>query len=264
MRYTPNAGLPELRAAVARSRPVHGEDGASALITVGSQQALALVCLGLLAPGDEVLIPDLAYPSYEALPGLVGARVRRAPWERLGESFSASTRLVIVGSPSNPTGAVLSAARLEALADQAALCGAWILLDEIYAPLFEGAFAARPASAAERVLLVGGVSKAFALTGLRVGWLVAPAEVVARLLPVHQHLVTCAPRPAQQAALVALASGDATPAEARTLYARLRRRAILGLGAVGDLQVDDPGGGYYLWVDVRARLGLATRAFALS
>jgi aspartate/methionine/tyrosine aminotransferase len=171
---------------------------------------------------------------------------------------------VIVGSPSNPTGAVLSAARLGALAEQAALCGAWVLLDEIYAPLFEGAFAPCPASAGERVLLVGGVSKAFALTGLRVGWLVAPPEVVERLLPVHQHLVTCAPRPAQQAALAALASGDETPAGARALYAALRRRALAGLGAVGGLRVDDPHGGYYLWVDVRERLGLATRAFAID
>jgi len=263
MRYTPNAGLPELRAAVAQSRPFHG-DAASVLITVGSQEALALVSLGLLAAGDEVLIPDLAYPSYEALPALAGARVRRAAWDRLEDSFSAHTRLVIVGSPSNPTGAVLSAARLAALAEQAALCGAWILLDEIYAPLFDAAFAPRPASAAERVLLVGGVSKAFALTGLRVGWLVAPPEVVARLLPVHQHLVTCAPRPAQQAALAALASGDGTPAGARELYAALRRRAIAGLGAIGGLRVDDPLGGYYLWVDARARLGLATHSFALD
>lgn len=266
LRYAPNAGLAELRQAVAAHRGLHGGDGGSVVITAGSQQALALAVLGLATPGDEVVIPEVCYPSYEALARLAGAAVRRVAWDGLEAAARPGTRLVVLGSPSNPTGQVLPRARLAVLLERAALCGAWVVVDEIYAPLLDAGWAARHRlpSAAERLLLVGGVSKAYALTGLRVGWLVAPPPVVKRLLPLHQHLVTCASRPAQRAAAAALADGEPAVAAARATYAARRRQALAALAAIPGLAVAEPEGGLYLWIDARRRLGHDTLPFALA
>ncbi len=261
LRYTANAGLPELRAAVAGSESLHGGGAESVLVTVGSQQSLALACLGLLSPGDEVLLADVCYPSYEALARFAGADIRRVSWDHLEAALSPRTRLLIVGSPANPTSLVLDGERLRALDERAALCGAWIVLDRVYAPLLDPP---QPPVVGGRVLVVGSVSKSFALTGLRVGWLVAPPAVVAELLPLHQHLVTCAPRLAQTAALAALASGEETLVAARALYRERRRLALRSLTGAEGIRVVDPGVGFYLWLDARERLGADSLAFALG
>lgn len=263
LRYTPNAGLPELRRALAARRPWHGGGAESVLVTVGSQEALALAVLGLVRGGDEVVVPRWAYPSYEALPRMAGARVVRAPVEEMPAAVSERTRLVIAGSPANPTGEVVPRETWELLAALAAERGFHLLSDEVYEELHLGP-EPPPLTEGPNVLHVGGISKSLAATGLRCGWLIADPAVVARLLPLHQHLVTCAAVPSQRAALAGLALPAADREAIRDLYRTRWRRLRAALAAVPGLAWTDPAGAYYAWIDVRERFAGATADFALD
>ncbi|HVS04300.1 MAG TPA: pyridoxal phosphate-dependent aminotransferase [Thermoanaerobaculia bacterium] len=262
--YTANAGRQDLRRAVARRRPHHGSDGASVVITTGSQEALALAILGLVEPGDEVVIPQHAYPSYEALVGVAGGRAVRAPRQRLAAAVSPATRLLVLASPDNPTGEVAPAEDWERLAALAEQSGFWLLSDEVYDELWLGDEPPRYPQGA-RVLHVGGISKSLALTGLRLGWLIAAPGLVRRLLPLHQHLVTCAPSLAQAAALAGLALPPAALDPVRQLY-RQRWQVLRGLlpSLPGGVRWQEPRGAFYLYLDVRARVRQSTEALALD
>ena len=254
--YSLNAGRPELRRAVAARRPHHGRDEGSVLITVGSQEALALAVLGLTGEGDEVVIPDIAYPAYETLPRLAGATPVRAPLDGIEAAITPRTRLVIVGSPANPTGEVVGAERFQALADLAAARDLWLVSDEVYEELWLEAPPRYPSG--PRVLHVGGISKSLALTGLRLGWLVAPPEVAGALLGLHQNLVTCAPSLAQTAAL----AGFALPlSDLEAIRHEYRRRWMLMrnlLAALPGVRWREPDGAFYVFVDLRERLPSTT------
>ncbi|HUO87000.1 MAG TPA: pyridoxal phosphate-dependent aminotransferase [Thermoanaerobaculia bacterium] len=261
--YTPNAGLPELRRALAGRRPHHGAGEDSVLVTVGSQEALALGVLGLVRGGDEVLVPRWAYPSYDVLPRLVGARVVRAELGEMAAAVGARTRLIVVGSPANPTGEVADREQLQRLAELVAERGGHLVSDEVYEELHLGA--GRPAyPAAANVLHVGGISKSLAATGLRCGWLIADPALVARLLPLHQHLVTCAPGPSQAAALAGLSLPAADLEAIRDLYRGRWRTLRAALATVPGLRWVEPAGAFYVWVDLRQRLAGPTDAFALD
>lgn len=263
LRYTPNAGLPELRRALGATRPHHGGGAESVLVTVGSQEALALAVLGLVRGGDEVVVPRWAYPSYEALPGMVGARVVHAEVGEMAAAVGERTRLVIVGSPANPTGEVVPRETWNPLAALAQERDLHLLSDEVYAELYLGC--EPPAVPAGRnVLHVGGISKSLAATGLRCGWLIADPAVVARLVPLHQHLVTCAPITSQAAALAGIALPPAEREAIRDLYRTRWRRLRAALATVPGLAWTDPAGAYYAWVDVRGRLAGSSAAFALD
>jgi aspartate/methionine/tyrosine aminotransferase len=263
LRYTPNAGLPELRRALAATRPHHGGSADSVLVTVGSQEALALAVLGLVRGGDEVVVPRWAYPSYEALPRMVGARVVPAPVEEMAAAVGERTRLVIVGSPANPTGEVVPRETWRALAALADERGFYLLADEVYIDLHLGPDPP-PIPAGSRVLHVGGISKSLAATGLRCGWLIADPATVARLVPLHQHLVTCAPVPSQAAALAGLALPEEEREAIRDLYRARWRRMRAALAAVPGLAWQEPAGAFYAWVDVRQRVAGATVDLALD
>jgi aminotransferase len=239
LRYTPNAGLPELRRALAATRPHHGGGADSVLVTVGSQEALALAVLGLVRGGDEVVVPRWAYPSYEALPHMVGARVVRAEVDGMAAAVGERTKLVIIGSPANPTGEVLRRdtwRRLAALADER---GFLLLSDEVYAEVYLGDDPP-PIPEGRNVLHVGGISKSLAATGLRCGWLIADPAVVARLVPLHQHLVTCAPVPSQRAALAGLTLPEAEHEAIRDLYRARWRRLEAALSTIPGLPGPTP------------------------
>lgn len=263
LRYTSNAGLPELRRALAARRPHHGGGAESALVTVGSQEALALAVLGLVRGDDEVVVPRWAYPSYEALPRMAGARVVRAPVEEMPSAVGERTRLVIVGSPANPTGEVVSREIWLRLAALAAEHRFHLLSDEVYEALHLGP-EPPPVPEGPNVLHVGGISKSLAATGLRCGWLIADPSTIARLLPLHQHLVTCAAVPSQRAALAGLDLPEAEREAIRDLYRARWRRLCAALAAIPGLAWTEPGGAYYAWVDVRQRLPGPTAAFALD
>lgn len=263
LRYTPNAGLPELRQALAATRPWHGGGADSVLVTVGSQEALALAVLGLVRGGDEVVVPRIAYPSYEALPRMVGAKVVRAEVANMPAAVGERTRMVLVGSPANPTGEVVPREtwrELTALADQH---GVHLLSDEIYTDLYLGPDPP-PVPEGRNVLHVGSISKSLAATGLRCGWLIADPATIARLVPLHQHLVTCASVVSQRAALAGQALPAADREAIRDLYRARWRSLHAALAAVSGVSWREPAGAYYAWVDVRNRLAGSTADFALD
>ena len=259
--YSLNAGRLDLRRTIAGRRPGHGGDERSTLVTVGSQEALALVVFGLVDRGDEVVIPDIAYPAYETLPRLAGAIPVRAPLDGIEAALSPRTRLVILGSPANPTGEVVRGDRYRELAALAEERGFWLLSDEVYEELWLEAAPEYPSG--PRVLHVGGISKSLALTGLRLGWLVAPPDAIAQLLGLHQNLVTCAPSLAQTAAM----AGFALPApELEAIRDEYRRRWDLLrhlLGAIPGVGWRQPAGAFYAFVDLRQR-GVDTTALAFD
>lgn len=263
--YTSNAGMPELRRLVAGRRPLHGADGSSAIVTVGSQQALALAILGLCGPGDEVVIPRWGYPSYESLSVWSGAVVRRAEPGEITGTVSDRTRLVVVASPSNPTGAIVSKAVLDELAGMAARRGFYLLSDETYQELYFGK-TAPPWPEGKAVLHVGTLSKSLGLTGWRIGWLVGPPELVRHLLPLHQHWVTCAPTPSQHLAIAGLSLGDEHLNPIRQLYAVRWQRVRSHLERIEGIDWIEPEGGFYVFVNVSKRIHRPTLdwAFALA
>jgi aspartate/methionine/tyrosine aminotransferase len=187
----------------------------------------------------------------------------RAPIESFAAAVTPRTRMMIVGSPANPTGGVASEERLRQLAELAAERDLWLISDEVYEELW----LARPPVYAQgdRVLHVGGISKTLALTGLRLGWLVAPPATCAELLGLHQNLVTCAPSLAQTAAT----AGFALPlAELEAIRDEYRRRwAVMRelLAALPGVRWLEPDGAFYVFVDLRDRLPSTTElAFRLA
>ena len=263
--YTPNAGSPEARRAVAQHMGVSPDQ---VLLTCGVQQGMALAILGLCDPGDEVLVPDPGFPAYDNLVRAAGATpvpygLREPTPEEPSWSLDVSavvdavgerTRMAVLNNPSNPTGAVYAASRLgevvEALADR----GVGYISDEIYEDyVWEGTFvSARDVLPDHRGgVVLSGLSKSHHLMGWRIGWLVGPSDVIRGLTPLHQHLVTCAPRPAQEAAVVALGEHDEAMEETRTVFGRRRKRVLDALEGLPAGVEPASEGAFYLFVDVR-------------
>lgn len=261
--YTANAGVPELREAIAARRPHHGISGDSVVVTAGSQEALALAMLGLVGPGDEILISDLAYPSYESLARFAGARIARAPVADMADALTCRTRIVVVASPANPTGAVLTQEALEELAALADERGFWLLCDEIYEEIWLRG--ERPASPrGGNVIHLGGVSKSLGTPGLRLGWLIARPSVIARLVPLHQHLVTSAPSLSQAAAVAGLRLPEADLDGVRAYYRERWQATRAALATLPpEVEWQQPDGAFYVLLDV-SRLVPDTLRFALE
>ena len=260
--YTSTAGDPELRAAVAaRYRPwIDGADGVA--ITIGSQEAMFAACLTLLDPGDEVLYPDPGYPAYPVVARLVGAtavpyplrpeRAFRLSAEDVLSRITERTRLAIVCSPGNPTGAIHRGEDVHALCAGLARAGVAWLSDEIYAGYTYGEACPSPLTIApEGGLVISGLSKDLSMTGWRIGWVAGPKAIVARVIAAHQYLVTCAPTPSQRAALAAFR--PAGEEERRGILARFASRRQLmadGLRRVPGVRFALPDGAFYFFVDV--------------
>ena len=260
--YTSTAGELALRAAVAGHYGSALEGPESVLITSGSQEALFACCLALVDPGDELLYPDPGYPAYATVAHLVGARPVayelpttngfRPRFADLQQHLSERTRLVILNSPSNPTGSCLSRDEMgDLLASLSERGIAWIS-DEIYGGLrYESeAFSALEMSDGGG-LVVSGLSKELCMTGWRVGWVVGDPTVVSRILPVHQHLVTCASSVSQNAALQAF-SEEGYRARRECLEIFRSRRDLMAeeLSQLPAVSFDLPDGAFYFFVDV--------------
>ncbi len=260
--YTPTAGEGALREAVARRYGTFATGPGGVVITVGSQEAIFASLLALVDPGDEVLYPDPGFPAYPMMARLVGGvgvpyplRPERAFRLAYGDVLSRVTersRVVIVCSPSNPTGSIAEAGELEALATALSGRGVAWLSDEIYAGFAYDA----PAPSLRQFsqgggLVVGGLSKDTSMTGWRIGWAVGPEAFVARIVAAHHYLVACAPSISQAAALAALAP---EAEEDRRAYLGIfrRRRSLMAeeLSRIPGLRFQLPDGAFYFFVDV--------------
>lgn len=274
--YTANNGLGELRDEIARyllRRFDLSYDGrAEVMVTVGASEAIDLSIRGIVNPGDEVIIPEPSFVCYAPLVELAGgvpvpvvtreADEFRLTAEQLRGAITPRTKLLILPFPNNPTGAVMERADLAAIADCLRDTGILILSDEIYAEL---TFGSRHVSIAslpgmrERTVVVSGFSKAYAMTGWRLGYLAAPAPIVEQLFKIHQYAIMCAPTTAQFAAVEALREGDGDVASMVAEYDRRRLYIVGGLREIG-FPCFEPRGAFYVFPNISA-FGMTSEAF---
>lgn len=263
--YTANAGLGELREAIARHYRYPGlEAGGNVCVTVGSQEALYLAVKALLDPAaDEVLIVTPAYPAYAKICQMEGVAHRLVSLdpaagfepdaERVLAAIGPATRLVLLASPANPTGRVWEAAELEKLASGLAKLPqpVYVLVDEVYRELiYTEAPYASLAQYHPHTLVANSLSKSHALTGLRLGWLMAPEALMPSIVKVHQFVNTAASTFSQQVALAVFAEPGSLQAH-RALYQRKRETLIAELKRHG-LDFVSPEGGFYCMIPLPA------------
>lgn len=254
--YTANRGRADLVAALAERSP-----GDGIIVTAGTQEALALASLGLIQPGTDVLVPDPGFPAYPNLvravganpvPYTLGARFALDP-ERVASAWTGSTSAIVLNSPSNPTGGVASAMATEAVVRLCEAKGAFWISDEIYQDFVWEGVHHSPRDFGTDGVVVTGLSKSHAAMGLRIGWLAGPPEVVDRLVPLHQHLLTCAAGPSQAAAVAMMAHHDEQVASIRAIFA-VRREVTRDRLAHAGLPEPVLDGAFYAFVDVREHL----------
>jgi len=276
-KYTSNYGILPLREAIAehttKLRGVRYDPASEILVTVGVSEAVDLALRATLEDGDEVLIADPSYVAY--VPGIVLAGGIPVPVptdadhdfrlrpEDLRAAITPRTRAVLLGFPNNPTGAVLSAEDVDGIAALAAEHDLIVYADEIYDRLVYGAahesIVSRPGMR-ERTVYLAGFSKSYAMTGWRVGYACAPAEVIEMMMKIHQYSVMCVPTAGQYAALEALRGGEADVQRMLAEYDRRRRRIWERFNAMG-LRCFEPRGAFYCFPDVRST-GLDDATFA--
>jgi len=277
--YTSNYGTIELRRALAAHLEarydVAYDPATELLITVGVSEAVDLALRATCDPGDEVILHEPSYVAYVPAIVFAGGVVRHVA-TRLDDDFALDpaaveaaitprTKALFLGYPCNPTGAVLPDDVQDALADIAHRHDLLVYSDEIYDRLAYGTYRHRAFSSLpgmrERTILMGGFSKAYAMTGWRVGWLAAPAGILEGIVKVHQYGIMSAPTTAQDAALEAIVGGEADVERMRAEYDRRRRLLVDGLNALG-LRTFEPRGAFYAFPEITTSTGLSDEAFA--
>ncbi len=259
--YTANAGLLELRQEISRYLErrfqVKYDPQKEVIVTVGGSEAIDITFRALLEPGDEVIIPLPAFVCYEPLARLAGGtpviietkeeNKFKLTAEELRAALTPRTKLLVLPYPNNPTGAIMTREELEELEEVLRGTNVLILSDEIYAELTYGrehcSCAAVP-GLTERTILASGFSKAFAMTGWRMGYLCAPAPIAKQMLKLHQYGIMSAPTTAQFAAIEAMKNGDEDVQMMRSEYNRRRRYLTAGLRGIG-LDCFEPEGAFY-------------------
>jgi aminotransferase len=275
--YTSNLGIPELREELSHHLKNHYnvkyDPATELLITVGVSEGLDLTMRAILDPGDEVIIPDPCFVAYDACVILAGGIPVPVPTNEedsfelsaaaIAARITSKTRAILIGYPANPTGAVMPRNKLLEIAALAKRYGLVVISDEIYAKLVYGVdhtcVAALPGMK-ENTILLGGFSKAYAMTGWRIGYAAAPKEIVAAMTKIHQYTMMCAPTMAQVAALEALKSGENSAIEMVEDYNRRRMVIVQGLNDIG-LPCFEPRGAFYAFPSVK-RTGLSSEDFA--
>ena len=275
--YTSNSGMQELRDALAahlqRLYGVAYDPADEILITVGVSEGMQNTMLAVIDPGDEVIIPEPCFVAYGPSvvfaggnPVYVSTRVEDA-FQVTGAAIEAAvtprTKAILIGYPNNPTGAVMSRERLLEVAAVAERHDLLVISDEIYDRLVYGVehtcFSSLPGMR-ERTVLLGGFSKAYAMTGWRLGYLAAEAEIAKAVRKIHQYAIMSAPTMSQHAAIEALHSAEEDVQEMRGEYDRRRRFLVKGLNEIG-LPTFEPQGAFYAFPRVDG-LGLTSEAFA--
>jgi len=279
-RYTSNSGIAALRQAVVakwaqRYGPGYDPDR-ECLITVGGSEALYLALTAILNPGDEVIIPEPCFVSYEAevvfaggTPIPIATQVEttfQVTGAQIAAALTPQTKAILISYPNNPTGAILNAARMSEIAALAERHDLLVISDEIYDRLIYGngrhiTFSSLPGMR-NRTIVLGGFSKDYAMTGWRLGFALGPADILDAMRKVHQYTIMSAPTTAQVAAVTALADPRAEEAvQAMVASYDDRRRLLLeGLNSIG-LRAFEPRGAFYAFPDIRIS-GLTSDQFA--
>ncbi|HLF77811.1 MAG TPA: aminotransferase class I/II-fold pyridoxal phosphate-dependent enzyme [Dehalococcoidia bacterium] len=275
--YTSNWGLIELREAIAahlqRLYGVSYDPRSEIIVTTGVSEGLNLATQSILDEGDEVLSSDPSYVAYMPTVVFAGGRFVGVPTtaangfrleaEDVEARITPRSKAVLLGYPSNPTGAVMDRGSLEALAEVAERNNLFVISDEIYDRLVYGVeqvcFASLPGMK-ERTILLGGFSKTYAMTGFRLGWVCAPASVTEAMMKVHQYIMMSAPTAAQYAALQALRDGEEDALGMRGEYARRRELVVRACQEMG-LELVEPKGAFYAFPSIGST-GLDDETFA--
>ena len=275
--YSPNRGFIELRQEISRwlKRHYHVsyDDKKEILVTVGGSEAIDLCLRSLISPGDEVLIPEPSFVCYVPLTEMAGGvpvvletkaeDCFRVTPEALRAKITPKTKLLILPYPNNPTGAVMRREHLEAIAEVVRENNLMVLSDEIYSALTYGDTNHVTFSAIdgmwERTIVVNGFSKAFAMTGWRLGYAVGPAEIIKAMTKLHQYGIMSAPTTAQYAAIEALKNGDEDIVYMREQYDMRRRLVVDGFNSMG-LTCFEPEGAFYVFPCIK-RTGLTSEEF---
>lgn len=275
--YTSNSGLKELREEICRylERRVHIQYDplSEVLITVGGSEAIDVGLRAMLNPGDEVLIPQPSYVSYEPCTILAGGKPViinlkaenefRLTGQELLDAITDKTKVLILPFPNNPTGAIMERKDLEEIARICIEKDIFVMSDEIYSELTykdEHVSIASLPGMKERTVLINGFSKAYAMTGWRLGYACAPKEIIAQMTKIHQFAIMCAPTTSQYAAVDALRNGDEDVAQMRESYDQRRRFLMHAFHQMG-LQCFEPFGAFYVFPCIK-EFGMTSDEFA--
>lgn len=275
--YTANAGLIELRREISTylqdSFLVSYSPDSEIMVTVGASQALDLALRAVINPGDEIIIVEPTFVSYGPLVTLAGGvpvtiqttyenGFKLKP-EQIEEVISDRTKAILICSPSNPTGSVLTKAELVEISEVVKRYNLLVISDEIYAELsYDEAYTsfASIEEMYERTILVSGFSKGFAMTGWRLGYVAAPKEILQAMLKIHQYTMMCAPTMAQHAAIEALKGGKQDVQNMKKSYRQRRNYIVHSLNEIG-LPCHMPGGAFYAFPSIQST-GLTSEEFA--
>jgi aspartate aminotransferase len=279
-RYTPVAGLPQLREAVAaKTKRDSGYDipAEQVMITNGGKQAVYNALATLLDPGDEVLLVAPYWTTYPEAIKLAGGRPVLVPTDESSgylatvEQFEAArtrrTKVLLFVSPSNPTGAVYPPDAVRAIGRWAAEHRLWVVTDEIYEHLVYGnarhlSIATEVPDLGDRVVIVNGVAKTYAMTGWRVGWLIGPRDVIAAATNLQSHTTSNVANVSQVAALAAVSGDLSAVAEMRAAFDRRRRSIVTRLSEIPGVVCPEPQGAFYVYPSVKGLLGIPLRGRA--
>ena len=274
--YTSNAGTLDLRKEISnymnRRFGLTYDPAKEIVVTVGGSEAIDVAMRTILQPGDEVIIPTPCFVCYEPLCKMTGAvpvivetrnedRFKLTP-ELLESAITEKTKMLVLAYPNNPTGAIMDAEDLEKIAKILREKQIIVLSDEIYAELTYGRRHVSIASLPEmweRTVVVSGFSKAYAMTGWRLGYICAPAPLAKQMLKIHQYAIMCAPTTAQLAAITALRDCDEEVAAMTAEYDRRRRLIYNGLHDIG-IESFEPEGAFYIYPHI-GKFGLTSEAF---
>ncbi len=275
--YTSNAGLKDLKIEICnylkrRMEAVYNPD-TEVLVTVGGSEAIDIALRAMLNPGDEVLVPQPSYVSYVPCVTLAGGRPViieleepdqfKLTKEKLLEKITPKTKILILPFPNNPTGAIMEKQELEEIAKIVIEKDLFVISDEIYAELTykqkHATIAAFPGMK-ERTVLINGFSKAYAMTGWRLGYACAPEIILKQMLKIHQFAIMCAPTTSQYAAVSALKNGDGDVEMMRESYNQRRRYLMYAFQQMG-LECFEPYGAFYTFPSIK-RFGMTSDEFA--
>ncbi|MFC7320773.1 aminotransferase [Halobacillus campisalis] len=275
--YTENAGMIELREEISNylsgSFQLDYDPNEQLVVTVGASQAIDLALRTVVEPGDEVIVVEPSFVAYVPIVSLAGGTpvtiqtkaeddFKLKP-EQVKEAITPKTKAIMLCNPNNPTGTFLNKEELQQLAKVIEKNDLLVLSDEIYAELtYDDNYTSFPSieKMKERTILISGFSKAFAMTGWRLGYAAGPADIIAAMVKIHQYTMMCAPTMAQHAALEAMKNGRQSVQEMTESYKQRRNFIVSSLNEIG-LSCPNPGGAFYAFPSIK-ETGLSSAEFA--